>query len=206
VTAPPGAVVLDLGNVVVRWDPYLPYVGRMERDAVDAFFDDVDFPVFNHQQDAGRSWADARAEVADRFPQHVDALDVYVTHFGETLPGPVPGTEAVVRDLLASGVRVLGLTNWSAETFHHAGRVAPAVGLLEGVLVSGEVGLAKPDPRIFELLARRFGLDPSGTVFADDSAPNVAAAAALGFDAVLFTSAARLRTDLVARGLDLPAA
>lgn len=200
----PDAVVLDLGNVVVRWDPYLPYAGRMARADVDAFFADVDFPAFNHQQDAGRTWADARSEVADRFPQHLAALDLYVEHFAETLPGPVPGTADLVRDLRAGGTRVLGLTNWSAETFHHAARVAPAVGLLEGVVVSGEVGVAKPDPRIFEVLARRFGLDPARTVFADDSETNVEAAARLGFDALLFTSAARLRTDLVARGIDLP--
>ncbi|MGY4642577.1 HAD family hydrolase [Cellulomonas sp. URHB0016] len=201
----PDAVVLDLGNVVVRWDPCLPFVGRMERSAVDAFFTDVDFPAFNHQQDAGRSWADARAEIEIRFPQHLGAVDIYVEHFADTLPGPVPGTEALVRDLLAAGVRVLGLTNWSAETFHHAERVAPAVGLLQGVVVSGEVGLAKPDPRIFELLAGRFGLGPARTVFADDSAPNVMAAAGLGFSAVLFTSADQLRADLVALGIDLPA-
>ena len=201
----PGTVVLDLGNVVLRWDPYLPFVGRMERSDVDAFFDEVDFPAFNHQQDAGRTWAEARAEIADRFPQHLAAVDVYVEHFGETLSGPVPGTERLVRELITAGVRLLGLTNWSAETFHHAEQVAPAVGLLEGIVVSGEVGLAKPDPRIFELLTRRFGLDPASTVFVDDSGPNVAAAAQLGFDAVLFTSAARLRADLVARGIDLPA-
>ncbi|GIG20350.1 haloacid dehalogenase [Cellulomonas chitinilytica] len=200
----PEAVVLDLGNVVLAWDPYLPFVGRMERSAVDAFFADVDFAAFNHRQDAGRSWADARAEVAERFPEHVDALDVYVEHFAETLPGPVPGTEQLVRDLLDAGVRVVGLTNWSAETFHHAGRVAPAVGLMEGVVVSGEAGLAKPDPRIFELTAVRFGLTPDRTVFADDSPANVEAAARVGFDSLVFTSADRLRADLVARGLDLP--
>lgn len=200
----PEAVVLDLGNVVLGWDPYRPFVGRMDRDAVDAFFRDVDFPAFNHRQDAGRSWADARAEVAERFPQHVAAVDLYVERFVETLSGPVPGTEALVRDLLDVGVRVVGLTNWSAETFHHAEQVAPAVGLLEGVVVSGETGLAKPDPRIFELTARRFGLTPSRTVFADDSVPNVEAAARVGFDAVVFTSADRLRADLVARGLALP--
>ena len=80
---------------------------------------------------------------------------------------------------------------------------APAIGLLEDVLVSGVEGVAKPDPRIFALLAQRFGLDPARTVFTDDSATNVEAAATAGFDALLFTSAAQLRADLVARGLPL---
>lgn len=198
------AVVFDLGQVLVQWDPYLPYEGRLARDQVEQYFADVDFPTFNHRQDAGRPWSEARAEVLARFPHHADAFDLYVEHFADSLPGPVPGSEALVRDLVEAGVRVLGLTNWSAETFHHAEPAAPAIGLLEDVLVSGREGVAKPDPRIFALLVERFALDPATTVYTDDSAPNVAAAAAAGFDAVLFRSAARLRADLVARGVPLP--
>ena len=197
----PQAVVFDLGNVLVRWDPYLPYTGRMSRDDVDAYFADINFPALNHRQDAGRPWAHARDEVVANFPHHADAFDVYLDHFADTLPGPVPGSEDVVRDLRARGTRVLGLTNWSAETFHHAEPAAPAIGLLEGVLVSGTVGLAKPDPQIFHLLARRFGLDPPRTVFTDDSLRNVEAAAAVGYDAILFTDAKSLRATLAARGL-----
>jgi 2-haloacid dehalogenase len=200
------AVVFDLGQVLVRWDPLLPYEGRMDRERVEAYFADVDFPSFNHRQDAGRPWAEARAEVLARFPHHVEAFDVYVEHFADSLPGPVPGSEQLVRDLIAAGIRVLGLTNWSAETFHHAEPVAPAIGLLEDVLVSGSVGLAKPDPRIFALLVTRYSLVPGATVYVDDSAPNVEAAREAGFDAILFADADQLRRELVARGIGVPAA
>lgn len=194
-------VVLDLGNVLVRWDPYGAYAGRMSRADVDRFFADVDFATLNHRQDAGRPWADARAEVLATHPQHVDALDLYVRHFADTLAGPVPGSAEVVDDLAAAGVRLLGLTNWSAETFHHAAPAAPAIGRLEAVLVSGEVGLAKPDPAIFRLLAARFDVDPADAVFVDDSPANVAAAREVGFHGIVFTDAAALRRDLTARGL-----
>lgn len=200
----PQAVVFDLGNVLVGWDPYLAYAGRMARDDVDKYFADIDFPAFNHRLDSGRRWAHAREEVLASFPHHADAFDFYLDHFADTLPGPVPGSEDVVRDLRAGGTRVLGLTNWSAETFHHAEPAAPAIGLLDGVLVSGTVGLAKPYPQIFHLLARRFGLDPPRTVFTDDSPRNVDAAAAVGYDAIHFTDAKSLRASLAARGL-LPA-
>jgi 2-haloacid dehalogenase len=194
-------VVLDLGNVLVRWDPYGAYEGRMARADVDRFFAEVDFPTLNHRQDAGRPWADARAELLATHPRHVDALDLYVRHFADTLTGPVPGSADIVRDLAAAGVRLLGLTNWSAETFHHAVPAAPAIGLLEAVLVSGEVGLAKPDPAIFRLLATRFAVDPADAVFVDDSPANVAAAREVGFDGIVFTDAPALRRDLAARGL-----
>jgi 2-haloacid dehalogenase len=194
------AVVFDLGNVLVHWDPVLPFAGRLSQDEVRRFFADVDFPALNHRQDAGRPWSEARAEVAARHPAHAATLDLYVERFAESLPGPVPGSAEVVDDLRTAGVRVLGLTNWSAETFHHAVPAAPAIGRLEAVVVSGREGVAKPDPRIFRLLAERHGLDPARTVFTDDSPVNVAAAAAEGFQAVLFTGAADLRAELVARG------
>ena len=195
------AVVFDLGNVLVHWDPFLPFVGRMARSEVEAFFDDVDFPRLNHRQDAGRTWEEARAAMRGSFPQHVAALDLYLDRFPDSLPGPVRGSAAVVRELAAGGVRVLGLTNWSAQTYHHALPAAPAIGLLEDVLVSGQVGIAKPDPRIFALLTERFGLDPGRTVFTDDAPANVAAATRAGYVAVLFTSADTLRRDLAALGL-----
>jgi 2-haloacid dehalogenase len=193
------AVVFDLGNVLVRWDPYGPFEGRLPRAAVDAFLRDIDFPAFNHLQDAGRPWAVAREHVRVHLPQHVAAVDLYVEHFRAALPGPVEGSADLVRDVAAAGVRVLGLTNWSAETYHHAEPAAPVIALLEDVVVSGEVGLAKPDPRVYRLLAERCSLDPARTVFLDDSAVNVAAAAAEGFDAVLFTTAASARAELRAR-------
>lgn len=197
-------VVLDLGNVLVRWDPRRAFAGRLPARDTEAFLVDFDFMAFNHQQDAGRSWADARVALAASAPEHLPALDLYVEHIADSLVGPVPGSAELVRDLRASGVRLLGLTNWSAETFHLAETAAPAIGLLEDVLVSGEVAVAKPDPRIFALLTQRFGLRPERTVFADDSAANVAAGSAAGYDAVLFTTADALRADLVARGVDLP--
>jgi len=201
----PTTVVLDLGNVLVRWDPRAVYHGRLAPDDVDAFFADVPFEHLARVTDAGTPWAVARAEVARRHPHHAGAVDLYVAHFADSLLGPVPGMHQLVTELRERGVRLLGLTNWSAETFHHAEPAAPAVGLLEAVLVSGEVHLAKPDPAIFTLLIERFALDPAATVFVDDSPPNVAAGAAAGLDALLFRDARTLRGELAARGLTVAA-
>ncbi|WP_051702950.1 HAD family hydrolase [Oerskovia turbata] len=189
-------VLFDFGNVLVTWDPYAAYAGRMDRADVEAFFEAVDFPTFNARQDAGRSWADARRELAEHHPEHVSTLDVYTENFAASLVGPVPGTEEVVRELRTLGVRLYGLTNWSAEMFHEAEPAAPAIGLMEDVLVSGRVGLVKPDPRIFEAATERFALDPARTLFVDDSVANVTAARALGFRTLHFEDAAGLRTAL----------
>jgi 2-haloacid dehalogenase len=197
-------IVFDLGNVLVRWDPYGPFAGRLPAADAEAFLVGFDFMAFNHLQDAGRTWADARIALAAEAPEHVDALDVYVEHFADTLRGPVAGMAEVVRDLADAGIRLLGLTNWPAETFHLAQPAAPAIGLLEDVLVSGREGVAKPDAAIFALLVERYGLDPRRTIFVDDAERNVAAAAAAGLEAIHFVAADELRAQLVAHGVPVP--
>lgn len=195
-------VVWDLGRVVVHWDPHRAVADHLTEAQWAAFAEEVGFDALNRRLDGGLPAADAVAEVARTHPAHAATLERYVAGFAGSLArGPVPGTTELITELHAAGVRQLGLTNWSAETFHHAAVAAPVIGLLEDVLVSGRVGLTKPDPRIFALLLRTYALDPATTVFIDDSPANVAAAADAGIDAIVFTGAADLRAALLDRGL-----
>ena len=198
------AVLFDLGNVLVRWDPYLPYEGRYAREEVERFFREADFAALNHAQDAGEPWASVRARLAERRPDLVPMLDVYRADHRESVPGEVPGADGTVRGLRAAGVRVYGLTNWGAENWHVAGEQAPVVRLLEGVVVSGQEKVAKPDPGAFARAVERFGLDPARTLFTDDSPRNVDAAAALGFRVHLFRGHGELREHLRTLGIGLP--
>lgn len=197
------AVLFDLGQVLVEWDPFGPYSGQYGRAEVARFFEEIDFPTFNHLQDAGRTWADARAALAATHPHRLPMLDVYTDHFTDAVPGEIPGASHLVASLRGFGIRTLGLTNWSAETFHLAPVKAPVVALLDDVLVSGRVGIAKPDPAIFRIAMDRFALDPARTLFTDDSAPNIAAAAALGFRTELFVGMPALHRCLAGLGVSV---
>lgn len=194
-------VVFDLGKVLVSWDPYEAFADRWTREQFDEYHTEIDFPAFNHEQDAGRSFADARAELAATVPHRAADFDHYVANFARTLGGPVEGTTELVDELREAGIRVLGLTNWAAENFHEAARSAPVIDRLEDVLVSGREGVAKPDPAIYNLLIERFDLEPARTVFIDDTIVNVEAAARAGLVALHFTDAATLRDELRRQGL-----
>jgi 2-haloacid dehalogenase len=115
--------------------------------------------------------------------------------------GPLQGTVDILRELGRRGTRLLALTNWSAETFGHARERFDFLAEFESILVSGEVKLAKPDPRIFALLVETYGLRPAETVYIDDSARNVAAGTAAGLHSLLFTSPEQLRADLSRLGV-----
>lgn len=189
-------VVFDLGNVLVGWDPRRVWSRSLSDAEIDAFLDESGFHELNRSLDGGVRYAEARAQLEARAPHHVATLDAYWQDFAGSLTGPVPGSAELVTELRDLGLRLLGLTNWSAETFHHAPVVAPAIGMLEDVLVSGREGMVKPDPQIFALLVERYALDPARTFFTDDTRANVAAARDAGLHAHLFTGVAGLRAAL----------
>jgi 2-haloacid dehalogenase len=201
-TAPAG-VVFDLGNVLIQWDPYAAIaagVGPVEaRRFLDA--DDFDFLAWNHGPDSGARWADAEAEVRRTHPHWADHALAYRANFTASLVGEVPGTVDIVRDLRRHRVPLFGLTNWSDELYPHAPATFAFLGLLDDVIVSGTEGVAKPDPRVFEILSARSGHPLDRLVFIDDSPANVAAAAGVGRDAILFAEADSLRLELRTRGL-----
>ena len=197
----PTAVVFDLGGVLIRWDPRHLYRQLMPEDEVDAFLDEVGFGAWNHEQDSGGLWGRAVEEHAALFPHRRALLAAYPARFPDSLDGPVEGTVAILEQLHAAGTRLVALTNWSAELFPHAEATFDFLALFEGIVVSGREGVAKPDPAVFDLLLSRYDLDPAGTVFVDDSPANVAAAAAAGLTALVFTGPDRLRADLSRLGL-----
>jgi 2-haloacid dehalogenase len=200
------AVVFDLGGVLIDWDPRLLYRTLLPEEEVEAFLTEVEFHAWNHEQDAGRSYAEGVEAHAARFPHRRELLAAYGDRFGETLAGDIPGSVEVLADLRAGGrVRLLALTNWPAESFHHARDRFGFLAWFEGIVVSGEERVAKPDPRIFAILLERHRLEPARTVYIDDRQRNVDAAAAAGMTAVLFRDPPQLRADLVAHGA-LPAA
>lgn len=197
----PTTVVFDLGNVLIGWDPTGPLADRMTRHEWNAFAAEADFTSLNTAADSGVPIRDVIARAAEKDPRHGEIIAAYYDRFDRSLTGPMDGMAEIVGELKDSGIRVLGLSNWSAETFHHAPDVAPAIGELEDIVVSGREGMIKPDPAIFELLRARFDLDPARTVFVDDMPANIDAAGRLGFIGRVFTVAQQLRSDLGRLGL-----
>jgi 2-haloacid dehalogenase len=196
------AVVFDLGGVLIDWDPrYLYRKLLADEAAVEEFLATVCTPEWNAEQDRGRPFAEGVAELVERHPVHAAAITAYHERWTEMLGGDIAGTVELLDELRDTGVPLYALTNWSAETFGIARERYQFLEWFDGVLVSGEERMIKPDPAIFRLLLDRFGLDPGAAFYVDDSPANVAAAGELGFDAVRFTGPEQLRRDLEARGL-----
>ena len=198
----PTTVVFDLGGVLIDWDPRYLYRQLFDSpDEMESFLAEVTTAEWNAHQDAGRPWADAIELLVAEHPERRELIEAFHARWPEMLAGEIQGTVDVLAELRAAGLRLVALSNWSAELFPVARERFDFLTWFEGILISGEVGVNKPDRQIFEHLVERFGIEPATTLFIDDSSANVATAAALGFRAVQFTDAAALRLELVQLGL-----
>jgi HAD superfamily hydrolase (TIGR01509 family) len=199
------AVLFDLGGVVIDWNPrHLYRLLFAEEAAMEAFLATVCNDEWNLWQDKGRPFAEGVEILARAYPHLAMEIGAYDTRWGEMLKGPIEESVALLAALRERGVPLFALSNWSAEKFPLARARFSFLEWFDGILVSGEVGLVKPDPRIFRLAAERFALEPQRTLFVDDSPRNIAAARRLGFGAHRFTAPAPLRRALFACGLLAP--
>ena len=195
-------VVFDVGRVLYEWD--LRHLFRKliaDPAELEAFVTTVVTPEWHFQHDMGRPLAAMVAERIAEFPQHAGLIGAYATRFNETIPGPVPGSLELVERLNAGGVPLYAITNFGADFWAAFRPTAPVFDRFEDIVVSGVEKLAKPDPAIFALAARRFGRDPATMLFIDDVAANVAAAREGGWQAHHFVDAAGLEAELMESGL-----
>jgi 2-haloacid dehalogenase len=199
----PHAVIFDVGNVLFPWRPRSLYERLIDDDrALDAFLADVLTMAWHTELDRGRPFAEASAELAAAHPEHADLIAAWGPRFNETLGPPIAGMAEIVRDLDSRGVPLFAITNFSGEFFRAFVPLHPDIfGRFRDIVVSGDEKLIKPDPAIYALALRRFGLEGPDAVFIDDSAKNVAAADDAGIHGLLFTDSETLRADLAGLGL-----
>ena len=202
-SGPIDAVVFDLGAVLIDWDPRHLYRRLFDGDdaAMERFLAEVCSPEWNRRQDAGRAWAEAIDSLVAEHPDQADLIRAYRSRWLEMLGGSIDGTVAIVDELRGRGLPLFGLSNWSIETWPMAVERFAFLGDFTDILISGEAGVAKPDPRIYRMLIERDRLDPTRTVFIDDAPANVDGARAAGFVGIVFTDPASLRRSLVDLGL-----
>jgi 2-haloacid dehalogenase len=169
--------------------------------AMERFLAEVCTPDWNRRQDAGRTWTEAVETLASEHPDQRELIVAYRERWDEMLGGAIEGTVAVLAELRDRGLPLYALSNWSDETWRFATDRYAFLDWFDAIVISGEAGVAKPDPRIYRLLIDRTGLDPTTTVFIDDVPANVEAGRSLGFIGVIYADPPRLRHDLVGLGL-----
>ncbi len=197
-------VVFDFGGVLIDWNPRYLY-RKLLRDEpeVEWFLANICTSEWNAQQDAGRPMREACELLVAEHPEHEEMIRAYYDRWEEMIAGPIDGTVEILRRLRETPVGLYGLTNWSAETFPVARQKFEFLNWFDGIVVSGEIRMIKPDPAIFHHLIESFDIVPEQSVFIDDSSPNVETARSIGFRGIHFEDPDQLRRALEQHGIHL---
>jgi 2-haloacid dehalogenase len=198
-------VVFDIGNVLLRWDPRNLYRKLFnENPRMEWFLANVCNGPWNEAQDKGRMWAEAVAERIARFPEWETEIRAYDERWVEMLAGEISENVNLLRTLRDARVPTYAITNFSSEKFVIAKSHYRFFGYFDGIVVSGEVGLIKPDPRIFQVFLERYGQTAENCIFIDDNQLNVTAAGELGMKVIHYVEPSDLAAALSQYGI-LPA-
>jgi len=192
-------IVFDLGGVLIDWNPEYVFLKefRGDREKMNWFFENICTSEWNEQQDAGYSLERATLERIAIFPEHERLIRMYYGKWEQMLGYELPGTVDILKKLHQSpDYTIYALTNWSGETFPVALQKFHFLSWFEGIVVSGDEKLVKPDPAIYKLLLERYGLDATTCVFIDDRVDNIQAAVDLGFKGIPFSNDQQLHNEL----------
>jgi 2-haloacid dehalogenase len=196
------AVVFDVGRVLFQWELRHLFEKLIADPAeLDWFLENVVSLDWHFLHDAGTPLAEMVPARKAQFPAYASHLDAYATRFNESVPGPVPGSLEIVRELSARGVPLFAITNFGAEFWEAFRPTQPIFDLFGDIVVSGVERLTKPDAAIYQLALSRFAVQPGEAIFIDDVLPNVVAARENGFLGHHFIDAEGLRAELT--GLNL---
>ena len=192
-------VVFDVGGVLIDWDPRHLYRKLFAGDeiAMEHFLANVCTHEWNRCQDAGRSFAEGARLLKQGHPDKAELIDAYGARFDEMMAGPIADAVDILAELRERDTPLYLLSNFSAETFSPAFERFDFLRWFRGMVISGEVGVIKPDPRIYEIMLARFAIDPHSAVYIDDVAANIEGAQPFGIHGIHFTTPDALREELV---------
>ena len=189
--------LFDLGGVFFDWDPNHFYKNVFENiEEREFFLAEVCNDQWNFQQDAGRTIAQAELELIPKFPHYEKEIKMYYKNHRKMIRGVFEESIDILKKLKDKNYECYVLSNWSAETFAGMTDDYPFLKLFDGLLISGEDKLMKPDSAIYELAKNRFNLNPKETVFIDDKRENIKAAKGLDFKTIHLTDPKNIEKEI----------
>ena len=180
-------VIFDFGCVLVNWDQHNLYDAHFgSKEKTDWFIDNVCTWEWNNQTDIGKTFAESVAEKVAEFPEWEKEIRMYWERWVDMIGGEVAGMKEWISELKDAGYKLYGLSNWSSETFPLVKDKFAAFGMLDGIVMSGEELIGKPDLRIYQILLDRYGLNAEECVFIDDRLSNIEAGEKVGIRGIVF--------------------
>ena len=200
----PEAVIFDIGNVLIEWQPERYYDAVIGEERRKEMFATVDLHGMNDRVDLGENFTDVIYETAEIYPNFREEIRMWHDKWIHLASPAIDHSVRLLRALRTKGVPVFALSNFGIESFDYAETQYPFLGEFDKRYISGHMKVIKPDPMIYEMLEQDCGVDPKALLFADDRDDNIAMAQSRGWQTHLFETAQGWADDLVTYGLLSP--
>lgn len=195
-------VIFDLFQVLVSFNPAIFYKRFIPDEArYNDFMKTVITPEFDRLKDILPDLKQVEEAMIAKYPDFAPEIKAYPDNEADMVEREISGTLDIVQDLKNKGIKLYLLSNINADTIKWAKKVFHFWDLFDGLILSGEVNMAKPDIEIFRYLLHKYKIKPEQAVFVDDNPANINAAKQAGIDGITFTSPAELKEELHSFGL-----
>ena len=197
----PEAVVFDIGNVLIHWDPIPVYDRLIGAERRQALFDAVDLFEMNARVDLGAPIGDLVQATASAHPDWHDEIMLWQKHWMDMATPAIERSVRLMKALQNNNIPVFSLTNFGIQSYDLAAQHYPFLRALDRDFISGHMGMIKPDPAIYAALEDTSGLSGDALLFTDDRIDNINAANARGWQTHHFTGPDGWADRLVTAGL-----
>ncbi len=195
------AVVFDIGNVLIEWNPERFYDQAIGEDRRRDMFADVDLHGLNDRVDRGEMLKDVMYQAAEDYPAYRAEIRMWHDNWFDMATPRIDHSVRLLRALRTRGIPVFALTNFGTDTFANARKVYEFLNEFDQYYVSGDMKTIKPEPEIYVGLEENCGVPAERLLFTDDRIDNIDAAAARGWKTHHFDGPQGWANRLVAEGL-----
>jgi len=198
-------IVFDVGDVLVhfRYRDHMKDLG-FSSEVVDFLSENMVLTDFWHELDLGiRTEQEAIDTFTTLYPQYDREIRIFWANT-EPLVAEYPYAKPMIQSIREQGYGVYLLSNYPTDLSDRHWPKFTFLPETNGHIISAFEKMAKPDPRFYQLLTSRFGLNLNECIFIDDRPKNITPAAELGMKALPFTGYEKLKSDLQEFGIRIP--
>ena len=178
-------VIFDVGQVLVKFSPKNLFLKILKNEEeVDYFLKNICTWEWHIQQDLVYDTSKVAEPMAKKYPEYKEAIDAFYGRFLEMIEGTYKENVNLALQLKKQGYSIYLLSNFPGDQFEKYRLQNSYINMFDDRIISGDVGLAKPDKKIYELAVQKFSLIPEESLFIDDKIENTTSAEKLGIKTI----------------------
>lgn len=190
-------VVFDLGNVLIKFSP-IEFLRERYKDEeiIEAIYETIFCSEEWPKLDRGII---TEVEAENRFCLKNPKYDKYIREVMQSwydMLVPIEGTVSIYNEIKDKGYKMYILSNYHRKAFEITYKNNEFLSKADGIVVSHELNMLKPEPEIYDYLLKKYSLKAEETLFIDDTLINIEGARKAGIDTIHFTDGNALRKSL----------